>query len=534
MRNFFVGNIFFRVIVILVSVLLLMLFCIVRLVDIMVGSYAAVGLNANGYTVEINDGRGNIFDTNGEKLTGEKTVYYIVFAPCDEAILKFIQATDGNERKEGLEKLRNKKPVVIKSEKAFSGLGVYSYKCSERYSERLGLEHIIGYLNDQDNGVSGIEKAYNDILKSTGSTELFFETSASGDFLLGVEPTVKKKNSKGDLYLTIDKNIQQICDSAAKKIQKGAIVVVENKTGKIRAMVSKPSFDVYNLEQSINNEDSPFVNRCLNAYSVGSVFKPLVAAAMFETSKESFEFNCVGYSDILGIRFYCNNHNGHGEMNLNSALTNSCNTYFYNAAALGKPEIFTELCSVLGFGRKIKIADEISSVSGKITSLDDLKKSKANIANFAIGQGDIMLSPLALCNLYSAIANDGYYFAPQLVEGYTVKGEYVKNKSPVKTVAFSQNTAKQLRRYLINAVNFGTGVNAKPKNCEVGGKTATAQTGRVKDNKEILNAWFCGFLPARDPEYVIVVLLEDADSGGRDSAPIFKKISEDIVALSQK
>ena len=534
MRNFFASNMIFRIIFILVWILLLMFFCLVRLVDIAVNSAETVGTNVNGYTIEINDGRGRIFDGSGRKITGEKTIYHIVFTPCDEAILKYTQITKGDERERGLEKLRDKKPVVIVSENEISGLGIYSYESTERYSSNLGLEHTLGYINSDGDGVSGVEKAYNDILKANGNTKMFFETTASGEFLIGSKPTVTQQNSKGDVYLTIDKEIQLICNNAAKNIKNGAVIVVETKNGKIRGMVSKPGFDVYNLQQSINNRNSPFLNRCLSAYSVGSVFKPLIAAAMFETSKESFVYNCVGYSDVLGIRFYCNNRNGHGKMNLNSALTNSCNTYFYNGAALGNPKIFTEFASMLGFGRKIKIGNEMYTASGKMTSLRDLEQSKANIANFAIGQVDITLSPLALSNLYSAIANDGYYFAPQLIEGYTENGKYFETEKPAKTVVFSRNTAKELRRYLINVVNFGTGTNAKPDNCGAGGKTATAQTGRLKGNKEVLNAWFCGFFPAEEPEYVIVVLLEDAASGGRDSAPIFKKISEDITALSKK
>lgn len=532
MRAFFANTMIFRIIFILVGVLLLMFFCIVRVADLSVGAYAEADLNSNGYTVEVDEGRGEIYDSYGEKLTGEKSVYYLIFAPCDEAILKFAQVTSGVEREVGLERLRDKKPTIIKSDKNISGVGVYSYKSNDRYSLNLGLEHIIGYINDSGDGVTGVEKAYNNILKASGNTELYFETTASGEFLLGAKPSIKRQYSKGDLYLTIDKEIQSVCNSAAKNIKKGAIVVVENQTGKIRGMVSKPGFDVHNLMQSVNDENSPFINRALNAYSVGSVFKPLVAAGMLETSKEDYKFECVGYSDILGIRFYCNNRNGHGKMDLNGALVNSCNTYFYNAAALGKPAIFTNLSSVLGFGRRIKIADEMYTARGNITSLKDLEKSKANIANFAIGQGDITLSPLALSNLYSAIANEGYYFSPYLVEGYTENGKYYKTKKSAKTVAFSQNVALKLKQYLINTVNIGTGKKAKPKSFGAGGKTATAQTGRFNDNnREILNAWFCGFFPEQEPKYVAVVLLEEASSGGSDSAPVFKKIAEDIMAL---
>lgn len=533
MRNFLVNNMFFRIAVILFCILLLMFFCIVRVVDISVISSLETDTNANCYTVQINDSRGDIYYSGGEKITGADTVYYVVFLPCDEAIAKFSQLTYGAEKEKGLVNLKAKKPAVIKSVNKISGKGIYSYKSSERYLNDLGLEHIIGYIDDEYEGVTGIEKSYNNLLKSSDSTEILFETTASGEFVFGVEPQVKSKKSKNNVYLTIDKDIQSICNNAAKEIKKGAVLVIENSTGKIRGMVSKPGFDVFNLKSAVESKDSPFINRALNAYSVGSVFKPLVAATMLETSKQSYVYNCMGYSDILGIRFYCNNHTGHGKMDLNTAIINSCNTYFYNAGALVNPNAFSEISSILNFGRRIKLAEGIYSASGSITTLNELKKSKANIANFSIGQGNIALSPLVLSNLYSAIANKGFYFSPKLVEGYTEDGKYYKIEKNPKTMVFSDTTADILKTYLINTVNYGTGKNAKPDNSVAGGKTATAQTGRYMGNEEILNAWFCGFFPEETPKYVIVILSEESISGGLDSAPVFKKIAEEITLLSK-
>ena len=532
MRNFFISKMNFRIIVCLVSVVVFMFFCVVRLCELSSLAYQTAGLS-NGYTVEIKEGRGDFYDCNGKKITGEKELYYVVFLPCNKSLMRFAEETKGAEREEGLKNLRSKKPVVIRSKKEISGIGIYSFKTTERYSENLGLEHIIGYLDAEGEGVTGLEKSYNELLKAKADTQLFFETSASGEFLLGAEPTIKSSVSKGEVYLTIDRDIQRICNNAAKNLEMGSIVVAEISTGKIRGMVSKPEFDVHNLKVSVNDEKSPFLNRTLNAYSVGSVFKPLIAAAMLETSKQNYTFNCVGYIDILGIRFYCNNRNGHGKMDLNTALAKSCNTYFYNAAAKINPKAFTEISTVLGFGKKINLSNELYSVAGSITSLTDLKKSKANVANFAIGQGNIALSPLVMSNLYCAIANGGFYYTPQLIEGYTENGEYYETEKTVKSVAFSEETANALKQYLINAVDIGTGKAASPEDIGAGGKTATAQTGRYSNNKEILNAWFCGFFPAEKPKYVVVVFAEQANSGSSDCAPIFKKIAEEINNLNQ-
>ncbi len=530
MRNFFINNMHFRIIMSLLSVLALMFFCVVRLCEVSSSSYETAGIS-NGYTIEIKEGRGNFYDCNGERITGEKDIYYVVFLPCDEAILRFAVETEGDEREDGLKTLRSKRPVLVKREKKISGIGIYSFKSTERYSEDLGLEHIIGYLDGEGNGVSGLEKSYNRIIKADSNTELFFETSALGDFLLGAQPQVKKSYPKGDVYLTIDKKIQKICNDAAKSVKMGAVVVTEISSGKIRGMVSKPGFNVNNLKAYVNDSNSPFLNRVLSAYSVGSVFKPLIAAAMLETSNHSYTFNCTGYTDILGIRFFCNNRNGHGNMDLNTAIINSCNTYFYNAAASVNPKSLIEISTVLGFGKKVKLADDLNAVAGSFTTLAELEKSKANVANFAIGQGNIALSPLVMTNLYSAIANGGYYFSPQIIEGYSQNGEYYETEKESKRIVFSKQTADILKQYLINAVELGTGKNAKTNGFGVGGKTATAQTGRYINNKEILNAWFCGFFPSDNPKYVVIVFVEQASSGSENSAPIFKKIAEEINNL---
>ena len=190
MRNFFTNNIFLRITACLLSVLVLMFFCVVRVTKVASLSYEK-DTEFNGYKIEIDDGRGDFFDCKGEKLTGEKTFYYVVFLPCDEAVLKFSQIAKNKELENGIKKLKNKTPVVIKSKKAVYGIGIYSFQSHDRYSSELGLEHIIGYLDADNNGVMGLEKSYNDLLKENNDTELTFSVSASGDFLLG-EQSVNK------------------------------------------------------------------------------------------------------------------------------------------------------------------------------------------------------------------------------------------------------------------------------------------------------------------------------------------------------
>ena len=519
-----------RSIICLITIFAMMLVCIVRIINICSDEKLALSSN-NTLTVDLQSKRGEIYDCNGKKITSSSYKYAVVFLPTENALVKYASLTSGEQRQIGLSKLRQKKPTVLIKDKPINEKGIYSYKISERYSDIISLEHIIGYVDDKNHGSMGLEKAYDDLLFSNDELSVSFTQDASGEFLLGVEPILNNNVVDSALYLTIDSDIQKIAVSAAKSIQKGAVVITEVSSGKIRAMVSKPNFDINNLSEFINRDDSPFLNRALSAYSVGSVFKPLIAAAMLETKKGDFMHICNGYSEFLGLRFYCNKHSGHGKMNMSDALAFSCNTYFYNGAQQISCNALSSLASAFGFGNRVKIAESVFSQKGNITSLEQLQKSSAAVANFAIGQGDIALSPLVLTNLYSAIANDGVFYEPTIIEAVKNNGEYKRGKTGEKNIVLSKATAAVLKEDLINAVDKGTGASAKPEFYGAGGKTATAQTGRFENKKEILNAWFCGFFPAKKPKYVIVIMSENAMSGGDDCGPIFKKIADEIAKL---
>ncbi len=529
----FIANFKLRSAICLSVVLILMFLCFTRVLAVMSDSKAVFN-SFNSIEIEIDSGRGNIYDKNGLRLTGGEEYFANVFLPNEKSIIKFVQETKGEEREKGLKTLRQNKPTVLFRKNKIFGSGIYSFPASKRYSDDLYLGQLIGYTDSENKGVYGLEKYFDDILYSNRGKTASFTVSASGEFLLGESPSIKNGNSKGNLFLTIDKNIQKICVNSTAEMEKGGVVVSEISTGKILALVSKPGLVVDDLVSAINNKSQPFINRTLNAYSVGSVFKPVVAAAMLENNKGSFCYSCSGNTKILGIDFHCNNLNGHGKLNLKEAIAHSCNTYFFNGANTVSTSALHNIATSLGFGSSIDLSGGVKASAGKLTSLSELKKSKANIANFSIGQGNIALSPLVLCNLYSAIANNGEYYTPHLVEGYTNNKKFISNKSSQKVVVFSKSTAATLKEYLIYALYTGTGKTAKPNYGGAGGKTATAQTGQYKSGKEILNSWFCGFFPADQPKYTVVVFCEDGISGSRDAAPIFKNIADQMFLLGYK
>lgn len=522
----------YRTVACLVVLCGLMLFGMVRLLQIGTDDRLVSATN-NTVTVELQSSRGTIFDCKGRRITSTVEEYAIVFLPCEQGVLRFMNEASDAEREGGLVRLRQKKPTVLLRDSPIEDTGVYSYTVRERYGDDHGLEHLLGYLDENGHGVTGLEQAFDELLFSDESDTVSFAYDAMGNVLTGHQPIYQRATPKGSLYLSIDRDLQAICLEAIKELNKGAVVLSEIKTGRIRAMVSRPGFSVENLSDYIGREDAPFLNRALCAYSVGSVFKPLIAAAMLESGTDGFTHHCTGYSEFLGLRFACNRREGHGQMDLKEALTHSCNTYFYNGAATVKPATFTNLATALGFGNPVLLCEGIRADAGQITSSYELSRSTAAVANFAIGQGNIALSPLVLCNLYSAIANDGVYYAPTIVEGIFEQGKYTAQNSGNKNVVFSAATAAVLKEYLISVVEEGTGTAAKPEQGGAGGKTATAQTGQYRAGQELLNAWFCGFFPADEPKYTVVVMAEDAASGSGDSAPIFEKIASKIGKIEK-
>lgn len=505
-----------RIIAIMLMLLLMAFTGIVRVAVLATNKEYEKHLN-NYVTVELESGRGNFLDCNGIKLTGYNKSYLNLFLPCDKAKEVYFENATEQEKKVGEHRFINNKPAVLRRSFEITGVGVYSFEVSDRYDNDLALQHIIGYVNSENNGVTGLEKSYNDKIKGEEAFTASFNINALGEYLIGAEPVLNRPIGQQNIKLTIDKTIQKQVVDSMKGIEKGAVVVTETATGKIRAMVSKPIYDVNNIAKYLNEENSPFLNRAINCYSPGSAFKPLISASLIENSLKDIRHNCTGVTDISGISFHCYNRAGHGEINMSEAIYHSCNCYFYNAVGLINSKAYLNLATSLMFTTPIKLADDYFSAPGNLPE-ENLLNNSAVAANFSIGQGSVMVSPLAMCNLYSAIANDGVYFKPSLLE----------NETGEKCVVMSKGTAAELKEYLSYVVSFGTGEKAAPENTTAAGKTATAQTGVIKNETELNNVWFCGFFPKEKPKYTVTVFIEDAVSGGDQAAPVFKAIADGI------
>lgn len=511
----------------------LMFFCICRIYLLATSNSIKNAAAENGYTETVGILRKSIFDCNMLRLTNSKTEIMAAVNPSPHAIAAISSVLEGEKLNNALTLLNSGRPAVVTVPKFIDCDGITCFETYEHTNENMIAPHLIGYLDREGHGVSGVEAAYDSDLFCNSWVRVNFPTDSFGNILGGASPEIITDFGivSSGVVLTIDSEIQSSVEEIMKKVQCGAAVVEEIGTGKIRAMVSVPNFNAKNVSAFLESEDSPLLNRALSAYNVGSVFKPCLAAAAIDGGFGNYKYTCTGKSEVNGNVFKCHNLSGHGETDLEHAIAFSCNTFFYNLALNFGGEKLYNTASSLNFGSSLDLGG-IYTAGGKITNKEKLENDNNSLVNAAIGQGEILLSPVSMLTVYEAIANGGVYSYPTVIEGYAQNGELeTYGVERAKTRVMSKETAEILKRYLNSVVEFGTGTAAKPKLCTAAGKTATAETGWRKNGELIQNSWFCGFFPLEDPKYVVCVLVEDEKRSAISGAPIFSEIADEITSL---
>lgn len=514
-------------------IIALFLSCILRISVIANSDYKQVQQTQSSLKIKISDLRGTIFDRNLIPLTNNSKKIIACVSPTPRAVTAISSVLSGEELESVLERLKSGKPIVCEVEEEINCDGIICTEIYTHNSKETPAIHTIGYTNADNKGISGIEKAYDEILYSKSEVSVSYACDGLGNILHGVSPIINNDTSviAGGVITTIDINIQNIVESAASSIESGAVIVADADTSKIRAIASLPNFDCTAIEEYLNKENSPLFNRTVSAYNVGSVFKPCVAAAGVEKGITDFSHNCTGSFNIIDRTFRCHKAEGHGFTNLNLGITNSCNTFFYNFAfKIGGDSIYKTARS-LGFGEKIKLCDGIYTAKGTIPKKENLENI-AHLANFSIGQGDLTATPISMLTLYSAITNGGNYYIPSIVEGTVKDGKITKYDIGSPTKVMNEKTAQILKDCLKSVVEEGTGVLAKPKTVSAAGKTATAQTGKFENGSEICSTWFCGFFPFEKPKYTVIVFCENSQKQTKPCAEIFAQIADKITSLS--
>ena len=496
--------------------------------------FAQAANQQSTYTLEVSQSRGMIYDCQGQSLVNDSFHYMAAVLPNNEsaAALRSQFASADLWR----EKMNSRVPFLTEvNTDAVRGEGVEVFSVPDRYSMDYTAPHIVGYVDADGVGQTGIERIFNDFLKSVGEkVKVRYQIDAMGRALSGNGIEILQEGNRSDgVVLTLHKGLQQACERILSGAEvNGAIVVMDLADGGLRAVASAPGFDPRNVAESMNNPDSPLVNRAFGAYAVGSTFKLLVAATALEQGVSPEQtYVCSGWLDINGQIFKCNQLAGHGEIDMEQAITHSCNCYFIQLAQQIGAQNLRDMAVRFGFSKADLLADTLQTASGNLPDAQQLENS-AELANFGFGQGLLTATPIQICKMIATIADGGKLLSPYLVQGIYLGGALQQETSFSANRVISEKTANLLRKFMQTVVVEGSGQLATPKTGGAGGKTASAQTG-IYDEKEeeIVHAWFGGFYPAEDPQFAIVVFVENGQSGNRVAAPLFAQVADSLSGL---
>ncbi|MGZ4959554.1 MAG: penicillin-binding protein 2 [Methylomonas sp.] len=584
-----------RIVAAFVLIILLIAGLVVRLVYLQIVGHEHYATLSKDNRIKISPlppTRGIIYDRRGRMLAQNVPTYSLELIPeqianLDETLSQLQKLLNISDEKIDLfHKLRKRNkaftstPLLLNlsdEEVAkfavvrpyFPGVDVYA-RLVRHYPYGDLASHVVGYvgrINEQEMktlpqaeyrgtnhvGKIGIEKSYEEQLHGTAGYEEI-ETNAQAravNTVATVEPI-----AGANIYLTLDIELQKIAYDALSEYN-GAAVAIDIKTGGVLVFASRPGFDPNPFVSGISGKeykelksspDQPLYNRALRGqYPPGSTVKPFLALAGLEYGVTDFNHRlfCPGYYRLPNVDHKYRDWKkwGHGMVDMNEAITQSCDVYFYDLAlALGIDKMH-DFMDQFGFGRKTGI-DLVGEVDGLMPS-KEWKKRHRNQPWFpgetlitGIGQGYMQVTPLQLARATATLANYGKVVTPHLVQR-------IINANHADSIELLEDEVLPLTRKNIDNVFIGmtnvvhgargtAGRLAKAINYQIAGKTGTAQVFSIKQeekyNEDAIDfkmrdhALFIAFAPVHDPQIAVAVVAEHGGHGGSVAAPIAGEI----------
>jgi penicillin-binding protein 2 len=414
------------------------------------------------------------------------------------------------------------------------------------------MAHLIGYVGEVSEdmlnqpqfelynpgdvvGISGVERQYNALLMGTnGSRQALVDSHGREVGRLGETEAIPGK----PLKLTIDVDLQIAAEEALAG-KNGAIVAMDPRTGEILAMVSGPTFDPNDFavrvsrdqwNKLVNDPDKPLLNKAIQAQlAPGSTFKVIMSVAGWQEGiAQTMHVDCHGSAEFYGRRFGCWVKSGHGPVDLEKAIYQSCDVFFYTLAEKLGIDRIAKYATLLGLGQKtgIDLPNEVAGVmpseEWKIRNFKQ-KWFAGETISVGIGQGAIAITPVQLLRAISAISMGGRMVVPHVINPSGMPPGYVETQqyTEVKNVAIDPQgwnfITDAMARVLLPE---GTAPSAHIPGMDIAGKTGSAQVvslalrAKVKNEEEFAqNGWFVGFTPRRNPDVVVCVLFQGGEHG---------------------
>ncbi len=414
-------------------------------------------------------------------------------------------------------------------------------------------------------GKFGLEKEMEKVLRGVDG-EKIVEVDALGRIKLEkgksrvLSGTLEKPANPGkNLVLTIDQDLQ-LAATKAFGDKTGSIVAIDPRNGEVLAMLSRPAFDPTEFSRGIpinvwnqllTNENHPLMDKTIqDHYSPGSVFKVITAIAGLEEGviDEKTKFHCSGSIKVGNRIYHCHKKHGHGDMNVISAITQSCDIFFYRLSQkLKSVDELAKWAYKFGLGKKtgIQLAREIPG----LVPTEEWKKKRFNqvwnggeTLSVAIGQSFLLSTIIQLANLYATLANGGTQYRPYVVKSVeSIEGQVLQEFGPetVQKTSLSPKTIELIKQGLWGVINspHGTAFAQRLPGMDCVGKTGSAQVVRIAADKlfkkggcesmkynERQNALFAGYAPAKNPVIAVTVIAEHACHGGTGAGPIARAV----------
>jgi peptidoglycan glycosyltransferase len=403
-----------------------------------------------------------------------------------------------------------------------------------RYPEGALYGHPIGYSFVRQ-GDSEFEKYHDD--------ELVGNESEFGSIL---DQLSGKRQEGNDIVTNIEPEAQRVALADLEQAGFGAVVAIEPQSGRVRVLASNPPYDPnrvpFELSKLNENElESPLLDRATQGqYPPGSTFKVVTAAAGLDSGTITPEttIDAPGELDVQGQPLQNDFNENFGPIALDTALTNSVNTWFAQLGEQVGEETLFEYMDAFGFNSTpaIDLPEDQVYASGIFESGHLLgRNDPIDIARVAIGQERLAVTPLQMAEVVSAVANGGKLMKPQIWSRVVdPDGRVVKRLDPSEySRPIDEQTAAELTTAMEGVVSEGTGTNAAISGVAVAGKTGTAETpsnATCGGGSEENQAWFIGFAPADEPKIAIAATVECTTEFGNDvAAPIFRDVAETIL-----
>ncbi|MFO7820655.1 MAG: penicillin-binding protein 2 [Lentisphaeria bacterium] len=446
------------------------------------------------------------------------------------------------------EHLPNVRGVEIKlryrRDYAFPGLGghILGFTGRRRPPDELRNKRY-SYVMPEPRGRTGLELYYDEELAGRPGMRMV-RVDPTGYIYEGIGRSQPPRDG-GDLILTIDAQAQRIAENLLEGY-KGAVVVVDAQNGAVIAMASSPTYNLADLSSAeygrlAADEDSrPLVNRAIaGGYLPGSIIKPLVGLAALENGavEADHEVVCTGQYPI-GDGIGCWLRSGHGTLDMEAAIEQSCNSYFIDIGLKTGLDQLRPMFLDAGLGSAPNL-DLYGVGAGLVPSRSWARQYYGrpwiaiDTAFLSIGQGAIGLSPLQAALYAAAIGNGGQVYRPFLVQKIVdSEGEALRQTAPLpaSTLTVSDKNLQVIRQGMKKVVNgeHGSAGRAQTEIISLAGKTGTAEVQTPSDEHN--NTWFIGYGPLPTPRYAICVLVEYGASGGRTAAPLARKFFDNWLS----